>query len=619
MKKISILILVAVVLITSCAKTEEKAIEQPKKVALNDKPLNEGRKQSDEKGKISAGPDHPEESREELSILPKHRIYVDDEMFDADELPEISMLLDNQHTLTPDIKDLPNDLIWQREGVLENIVMNNGQIQIVTNTTQYKSHSCEYVYLDEIGGNKFKHSIRRGTLGSINYGDYLSFDKKNIATTNYEKTEVFDINTDKLIFECENRKLNKRSDRYFANSFVSGDKLYTGNPYEIRCVDLMTKKDNYKISFENLGAEDCFKPDNISYVSFIGIYNDSMYVFVYSKNILLLKVQSTGNCKVVYKSKLTYDPCWSDPCYLVGKNEDYFICYDEQSTAIVADIRQGKYFEINYREENQNNSVLQYQRYKGIQSSKYLLYFDVVFDLDQRKPLCRLPAYDSEQQFYLTKDSLFIKKNETLYSFDLETLITEWSYKLSNDFIIFSSFDPHQISIATGNELLFFYFDQPSKMYRINIDFSIAQYHQKRMQSSHTKTSLSKFPKIIKTFFDASTNRTYISGWESVCLGDNSTVNPLVYPTRSRWCFDREMSEKYVPESMDIFVRWNGTNAVKTSVQCNSKEKSNLKSEIMLEPGKLTRLKVWFDNKGQVLTIGDKSYNVYINPGWCPD
>lgn len=612
MRKI-IFLLVAVMLVVSCGKSNQNTVEKPKEAVVPVK--------SNEKSVETTKDDH----KKEIIVLKEQKIPNDVISINkqTDNLPELSKLLNTLHPIKPEIVDLATGVIWERGGKVEDVIDIDDSQFIITDRSRYKGKRYSIDLLDEIGATKTSHGTFKGLIGNINYDNYISYDNTRIACTYNNITEVYDSKTNELMFKYESREPDRRPNDFVCCNKLSGDDLFIGNPYEITCVDMKTKNEKYKISFETTGNDEHLKPECIGFVSFIGKFNDFMYVFTKGCTINLYKISSGGNIEILYSTDEVGERSYDDPMFLLGKDENYIVCTNNQSLVIVVDIKRNKVYDIDCTDKNNTykkigNFINKNDTYNG----EFLYAGGTAFNLVTQKPVLEIPTDINYVWDVIQIDNfLLIKSNNVLYALDLKSLKTIWSFELADVFKFLPNYKSKQVSLLVGyKNILYFHPDNPAKMWKLDLKkVKVAQYRDDEKTSNHISTTLLEKRDIEKTWFDQNENKVYISDWTSFCIGDNSEINPLVFPTISDWCFDQGQSAVIQAVSMDIFVRWNGSEAVKASVKCNSTDKSKLKSEIMLEPGKLTRLKVWFDDKGQVLTIGDKSYNIYINPGWCGD
>jgi hypothetical protein len=592
MKK-TILLVASVLMLVSCGEVTVK----PKPVAQNNHPekpiATDNKKISNEK--------QNEQKQEE----PK--------------TPTISDYLDKFPLVKPEIKTLKAELIWQRhQGVIDFCYI-DGKTVLTTNDSVYKGN-CEKVrVLDEIGCDNLCYCASPPSFGEgfyVIHRDYISFNDKYISIVDKKNVTVYDILTGKTVFIYDNNPIPENTYIWFESAAIDGSFLYIADVEKIVCFDLTTKKQIISIRCKDISKKDEYKLESFFETSFIGNINGEMFIVIQSKVFIISK---DGKLSAINGSiNNNQHDVLVDQIIVTGINDKYInlnlLRYSrDQSTIAIIDLTK----KIVFSPESDPDAYLKYlsDKYAYAQPKS-----------DDFSTLLKLILVDNREKHFIGDDLYFFDQERFLCCFDLAKLKPKWKieYKDHADFLYGLRHD--QLAIRTAGQYYFYEPSSSNTFWYIDIsNVKVAkeeEYERNDLKTDHLITKLENIRYFGTAWFDIPNGLVYSFGDHmqgAHCLTVKNKPKLTIIPNFSQVYWSNGVADYSKLSSMDIFVTWRGAEQAKGVLEYNSPENSKHRSEFELKPNVQTRVQIWFDQKGQKLTVNGVAHNIYNYQTWGAD
>lgn len=576
MKK-TILLIASVLLMVSCGE----AVQKPAKVAEKVAP------------KLTEKNETPQARLVEKSNGKK----------ETANIPMIEDHLDQFPLMEPEFKALKAEYAWQRHQGFVKIDYIDSKTILTTNDSVFKSKIVNMRVLDDIGADIQTYSTYKSTMGGMAYDDYVSHGDKYISVVSSEGVSVYDIFTHELYFSYPNNPPFLYGDRWYESAKIVGELLYVANSSEILCFNLTTKHQKFSIKLKDISKNYVDSTGHEFRVSFIGWLKGNLFILINSDKSMILKVSGDGNFKVIMDSLDSFGE-ERDP---EGINERY-ICMIGGSYIYALDIVKEEVFPVYYNGGYSKNFLF----------GNYLLLKDSVFDLDQRKPVVRF----KEELNCTVAGSLFLftPDKKTLYCYDLSAGKQVWKVDFHDNVQLIKNLKSNQATVVADKNFYFIDSKSPTSWWQINIAGNqVADLHkyEQEIVAGNIKTQTADMNNFAyNSWFDVGKDMVYLIGeYDSdiLCIMTKETPVLTVVPVFSdvKWGQGDYNEQKPQPKSMDIFVTWRGSEPAKAVLEYNSPENAKHRSEFELKPNVQTRVQIWFDHKGQKLTVDGVTHNIY--------
>lgn len=596
MKKISILILMAVVLVVSCGGETKISDMKTQK--------------SDSEKAVKTLPDSKDQKTSSQTAkevqMPKEEPLPNKKAQSIENAPFISSLTVDAKEIKPEIVELPNNLLWSRWKECTEIVESGENVVIRSDQYRhYKGHAHELDLVDKNGftikTERFGHSNNPNV--SMNLDSFNESESCWVGSDNGDNQTIILGKGDmsEIIKLSGHKRESYAKDNIVA--FSVGDR--------VEAYDVGTRKQILSIQLYGIGGSDNEDEDHLLKI----VDYDDSYIYVcsikdiktdlISNNIYYLlleywKIDMQGKPERISECKIK---CTG--IFIGFKSDNEFIysfySYENDVNVIKINKKSSRLDENAWRFENY--TILEYANFYESDSSM-LIFKDQMIDLSA------MIVYKVDPNFMVGGNTnwLVTSSKNTLFIYDPVTSNFSSKIVFEGDIKPLSSLGSKYIPVWCGN-IVYFIDPDLNKMFRFNIP------------EEFYKSNISK------GYSSPETNRTFLftnleSGGESLmCFGSEQglsfTVNPTYYWECWPW-YDESKGVVY----KNLNIKWLDSNSTQASIEFENKELQKNNLTFTLKPGLNTiTYPILYKglSVGANLIINGEKHLIQIQYLACPD